>query len=73
MKIVEQKTSPIDADESRKMGITDAASKEMHGFLKDRTEGTAHSIIRNNRSEVGIESWRLLVTQFSPKTSISDA
>ena len=68
MKNVEHKTSPISADESRAIGITDAASREMHGFLKGRTEGTAHSIIRSNRSEVGLESWRLLATQFNPKT-----
>ena len=50
------------------MGISEADSREVHGFLKDRTEGTAHSIVRSNRSEVGLESWRLLATQFNPKT-----
>ena len=64
----ENKTSPITMEESRSMGISDYGNRQLHGFLKDRTDGMAHSLVRNNKSEVGLESWRLLTVQCNPKT-----
>ena len=50
------------------MGVDLVQSRELQGFLKDWTDGTAHSIVRGNKSVVGLESWRLLCKQFNPKT-----
>ena len=64
----EAATEPITLEASRGMGVDLVQSRELQGFLKDRTEGTAHSIVRGNKSAVGLESWRLLCKQFNPKT-----
>ena len=50
------------------LGVQSMESRELHGFLKDRSGGTAAAIIRKNRSRVGLESWRLLCKQFNPQT-----
>ena len=64
----EQKGGTIDATESAKLGVSALASKQLHGFLKDKTTGTAAAVIRGNDSGVGLESWRRLCAQFNPKT-----
>ena len=47
------------------------ASKELHGFLKEKTKSTAEAIVRSNKSELGLESWRMLAAQFNPRTLTS--
>ena len=49
------------------MGVSSFWNQQLQGFLKDRTEGTANSIIRSNRTEIGLESWRMLARQFNSK------
>ena len=68
MEAAEKESEPIDEERSKALGMTTVSSRELHGFLKDRTSGTAASIVRNNRSGIGLESWRLLNAQFNPKT-----
>ena len=68
MEAAEKEVEPITEDRSRTLGMTVGASRELHGFLKDRTSSTAASLVRNNRSGLGLESWRLLCKQFNPKT-----
>ena len=50
MQKVENRATAVSADDSRGMGITEAASKELQAFLKNHTEGTANSIVRSNRT-----------------------
>ena len=68
MEAAEKEDDKITEDRSKALGMTTIASRELHGFLKDRTSGTAASIVRNNRAGIGLESWRLLCKQFNPKT-----
>ena len=64
----ENLNEPITPEISQSLGVGPAQSRELQGFLKDRNDGTAHSIIRNNKSAVGLDSWRLLCKQFNPRT-----
>ena len=59
---------PITKTKSMEMGVDEVASREFHSFLKDKTDGTANAIVRNNKEGVGLESWRLLCRQFNMKT-----
>ena len=68
MSMAERSTMPITSEESEKMGVTPYWSQQLNGFLKDRTEGTANSIVRSNKSELGLESWRMLGRQFNNRT-----
>ena len=68
MTSVELRTEEITEEDSVKMGVTKLASQELHGLLKDRTQGSANSIVRDNTKGVGIESWRRLCFQYNPKT-----
>ena len=61
-------TEPITKDDSAKMGITETDSRQIQGFLKNHTGGTAKGIVRGNKNGVGIEAWRLLNGQFNPRT-----
>ena len=63
--LVEQKTEPITKEMSISMGVTGLASRELNSFLKDKTKGTAEAIVRSNKSEVGLESWRMLCHQYA--------
>ena len=65
---VEGEEGVITSEKSTEMGIPVASSRELHGFLKDRTDGTAASIVRDNKSGVGLESWRQLCRNFNPRT-----
>ena len=51
--------------------VDEQANIELQGFLKEHTQGTAASIVRNNRSGLGLESWRRLCFQFNPKTTMT--
>ena len=68
MDLAEKETDVITMERSMELGVQSLESRELHGFLKDRSGGTAAAIIRNNRSRVGLESWRLLCKQFNPQT-----
>ena len=63
--------TPITKEKSEEMGISATANKELQGFLKDRTKGTAAAIIRSNKTGIGLESWRMLSSQFNPRTLTS--
>ena len=65
---VEGRLKPITELESKEMGISDRANKELQGFMKDRTCGPVGSTVRGNVSGLGIESWRLLSLQYNPRT-----
>ena len=60
--------TPITAEMSIEMGMSATDSRQLQGLLKEYTEGTAQSIVRNTRSGVGLESWRMLYSEFNPKT-----
>ena len=62
------KTEPMTAEVCLKLGIEAQANAELQGFLKEHTQGTAASIVRNNMGGLGLESWRLLSAQFNPRT-----
>ena len=68
---VEGMDEPIIEDKSAEMGISPQTSRELHGFLKDRTDGTANAIVRSNKTGIGLESWRMLAKQFNPRTLVS--
>ena len=68
MNKVSQAEDPVSPERSAELGITDYDNRQLQGFLKDRTEGTANSIIRSNRTELGLESWRMISRQFNPRT-----
>ena len=65
---VEGEEAPITLEKNTAMGIPVASSRELHGFLKDRTDGMAASVVRDNKSGVGLESWRQLCRNFNPRT-----
>ena len=65
---IETLDTPISAQDSVSRGVTDKASLELHGFLKEYTSGDAAAIVRDNVSNVGLESWRRLHIQFNPRT-----
>ena len=50
------KAEEVTEEESRKLGVDSQASAELQGFLKEHTQGTAASIVRNNIKGVGLES-----------------
>ena len=64
----EKHTDVITAEVSLSWGISLASSKELHGFLKDRTDGVANSVCRCNKTGVGLETWRMLAKQYNPMT-----
>ena len=66
MASVEQRTEVITKEESAKLGIGPQENSELQGYLKDRTKGTAGDLVRNNKSGIGLESWRLLKTVQPP-------
>ena len=68
MLAVEVLDDPVTKEKSEELGITAYASRELHAFLKDRTNGTANSIVRSNKTGLGLESWRMLAKQFNPRT-----
>ena len=68
MNAVEASKEPITKERSAELKIMPEVSKELHGFLKDRCSGTAESIVRSNKTGVGLESWRMLAHQFNPRT-----
>ena len=68
MTSVEQRTEVITQEESAKLGVGPQENSELQGYLKDRTKGTAGDLVRNNKSGIGLESWRLLTRQFNPRT-----
>ena len=59
---------PITQEKSQELGITPFDNAQLQGFLKDRTDQTAHAIVRGNRSGVALESYRLLCKEFNPIT-----
>ena len=59
---------PITLEKSQELGLTPVDNAQLQGFLKDRTDQTAHAIVRGNRSEVALESYRLLCKEFNPIT-----
>ena len=65
---VELSEEPITEEQSEKLGVTPQASAQIHEYLKDRTAGTANSIVRDNAGEVGLETWRRLAKQYNPRT-----
>ena len=68
MEKAEASTVPITPEMCSEWFISKETSKELHGFLKDRCTGTAESIVRSNKTGVGLESWRMLSNQFNPRT-----
>ena len=58
MEKAEKFNEPITEEESTRLGIHIGLSRQLHGYLKDRTEGTALALVRSNKSKVGLESWR---------------
>ena len=70
MEKAEVEAEAIDEAKSTTMGIGATTNRELHSFLKDRCTGTAASVVRSNRSRLGLESWRMLNRQFNPRTLI---
>merc|ERR1711994_1059189 len=68
----EYEDEPITKERSIAMGVDEISSREFNSFLKDKTEGLANSIIRNNKGGVGLESWRLMCRQFNARTLQSE-
>ena len=68
MAAAEKVDGTITAEDSAKLGVSAHASRQLHGFLKDKTSGTAAAVVRGNDGGVGLESWRRLCAQFNPKT-----
>ena len=68
MTTVEMMSDPVTKEKSEELGITPTANRELNSFLKDRTDGTANSIVRSNKTGLGLESWRMLAKQFNPRT-----
>ena len=68
MLAAEKKDATITAEESSQLGVSPQASKQLQGFLKDKTSGTAAAVVRGNDGGLGLESWRRLHAQFNPKT-----
>ena len=58
----------ITGEQTTKMGVSPFASRQLHGFLKDKTSGTAAAVVRGNDGGQGLESWRRLCAQFNPRT-----
>ena len=52
----ENEDEPISSTRSGTLGVNTAYSKQLHGFLKNWTSGTAASIVRNNTGGIGLES-----------------
>ena len=48
MLMAEKKDAAITADESLQLGVSPQASKQLQGFLKDKTSGTAAAVVRGN-------------------------
>ena len=68
LEAVEGQPLPITAERSAELGVKDRANKEIQGFLKVHTSGTASALVRGNKSGIALESWRLLYGQFNPRT-----
>ena len=58
---------PISPEKSIELGVSKGSNEQLQGFLKDKTDGIAGSLVRNNVSGTGLESWRLLCAQFNPQ------
>merc|ERR1711994_134385 len=71
MRKIERTTDPIDSARSQQLGVGKQANKELQAFIKDKTSGLAASIVRNNKSGLALESWRLLWATYSPVTLTS--
>ena len=71
MKTVERTKDAIDGESSIAKGVTPQANIELYSFLKDRTAGIAGAIVRGNKEEIGLESWRQLWAEFAPTTLTS--
>ena len=71
MLLAERHPDSITEEVSAKWGISSVASKELHRYLKDRTDGTALSVARCNKTGVGLETWRMLAKQYNPVTLTS--
>ena len=56
METVEGQPLPITAERSAELGVTERANKEMQGFLKVHTSGTASALVRGNKSGIALES-----------------
>ena len=54
MVAAERKDTEISAEDSVKLGVSPYASKQLHGFLKDNTGGTAAAVVRGNTAGVGL-------------------
>ena len=64
----EKHPDAITAEISSQWGISLLSSRELHGFLKDRTDGVANSVCRCNKTGVGLETWRMLANHYNPMT-----
>ena len=63
-----QKDTVITEEVSDALVVGPQENRQLHGFLKDRTDNTANMLIRNNKGGLGLESWRLLWRNFNPQT-----
>ena len=57
MASAEKHQRPITDTDSRSMGMTAYGNQQLQGFLKDKTEGEAHSIVRGHKEGLALESW----------------
>ena len=68
MKKIERTKEVITREQSESLGVNPQSNRELQSYLKDRTGGTAGAIVRGNAGGIGLESWRLLWNEYSPKT-----
>ena len=69
LKQVEGREQPLQEDEITTAGVPEQHAAQLGRYLKLRTEGNAHTIIKSSqaRSEHPLEQWRLLSWQHDPK------
>ena len=68
MNAVAQSEVSITMEKSEELGLKPFDNLQLQGFLKDRTDATAHALVRGNRTGVALESYRLLCKEFNPIT-----